>query len=84
MNNRATFQDHPVPAVIRELDSRTSDGIEVRLLWNPRTRQVLVSAVDHQRSAAIQFEVAHRDALEAFRHPYAFAPNEESNIVLAA
>jgi hypothetical protein len=83
MRNRTTFTEHRVPAVTRELDARTSDGIEVRLLWNPRTDQALVSVADRCRGEAFQFEVAAKDALQAFHHPYAFAP-DQYNVVLAA
>ena len=73
-----------VPAVTRELDRRTSDGIEVALLWNPGTDQVVISVVDGRGGGSLRFEVAARDALEAFHHPYAFAPTGDRGTALAA
>jgi hypothetical protein len=57
-----------------ELDTRTTDGIEVRLLWNKAEDRVTVTARD-VRSGEF-FEVAVRDhesALDVFHHPYAYA-----------
>ena len=65
-----------VPAVTRELDRRTSDGIEVALLWNPGTDQVVISVVDGRGGGSLRFEVAARDALEAFHHPDLSAPGD--------
>jgi hypothetical protein len=62
------------PATIIELDSRTSDGIEVRLLWHREENRVTVTAHD-TRSAEV-LEIAVRDsesALDVFHHPYAYA-----------
>ncbi len=63
-------------SAIRELDHRTSDGVDVRLLWNSRTNQVFV-AVEDQRSGEL-FEVTVRgaDALDAFHHPYAYGASD--------
>jgi hypothetical protein len=62
------------PDSIIELDSRTTDGIEVRLLWHPPEDRVTVTVRDQRSGESL--EVAVRDdenALEVFRHPYAFA-----------
>ena len=58
---------------IRELDRRTGDGIEVRLLWNADTDQVVVSVHDARTVESFELEVATGDALFAFQHPYAYA-----------
>jgi hypothetical protein len=66
----------PNPAV-RELDRRSNDGIDVRLLWNSLTNRVSV-VVEDQRTAEF-FElpaVDPEDALIAFHHPYAYAAND--------
>jgi hypothetical protein len=68
----------------RELDRRRSDGIEVALLWNARTDQVLISVTDTRRGGTLEFEVAARYALEAFHHPFAFAPPGCNGAALAA
>jgi hypothetical protein len=57
-----------------ELDTRTTDGIEVRLLWSKAEDRVTVTVRD-MRSGEF-FEVAVRDhesALDVFHHPYAYA-----------
>jgi hypothetical protein len=57
-----------------ELDSRTTDGIEVALLWHRAEGRVSVIARD-ERSGEI-LEVTVRDgenALDVFHHPYAYA-----------
>ena len=58
---------------LRELDHRSSDGIDVRLLWNSQTNRVCVAVEDQRHGELFEFRVAGADALEAFRHPYAHA-----------
>jgi hypothetical protein len=61
-------------ATTRELDSRVSDGIRVRLLWHPDAGHVSVT-VEEAKSGAI-FDLPVRDgerALDVFHHPYAYA-----------
>jgi hypothetical protein len=57
----------------RELDFRTSDGIEVRLLWTPGDTGVVVEVVDRKRNESFRLQVAGEEALDAFNHPYAYA-----------
>lgn len=73
------------PPAIHELDQRSNDGIDVRLLWNSRTDRVSV-AVEDQRSGEF-FElpvVDPNDALVAFHHPYAYASRDRSGYAFAA
>jgi hypothetical protein len=58
---------------MRELDHRSSDDIEVKLLWSARTNRVFVSVLERRSEALFEFEVAPAQALEAFQHPYAYA-----------
>jgi hypothetical protein len=58
---------------MRELDHRSSDDIEVKLLWSSRTNRVFVSVLERRSEALFEFEVAPAQALEAFQHPYAYA-----------
>ena len=69
---------------IRELDHRTSDCIEVRLLWNSRTDAVSVAVEDGRSGEAFVVEVPGADALYAFHHPYAYARGEAADRALAA
>ncbi len=73
-----TFLDDPV----RELDSRSGDGIEVTLLWEPDTERVLVAVVDARTGDTFRIDVDPADALEAFRHPYAYGNRPEDRGVV--
>ena len=58
----------------RELDSRVSDGIEVRLLGREQDDRVLVAVRDGRTGDAFSVEVADdQRALDVFHHPYAYA-----------
>jgi hypothetical protein len=57
-----------------ELDSRESDGIHVQLLWLPSEDHVIVAVSDSRTGTAFVVGVDDRGrALDAFRHPYAYA-----------
>jgi len=60
--------------MIRELDSRISDGIYVRLLWHSDNGRVSITVDDTKTSE--EFELAVREgerALDVYHHPYAYA-----------
>jgi hypothetical protein len=62
------------PDTITELDSRTSDGIEVRLLWHPVEHRVTVTAWDTRSGETLEIAVREGDsALDVFHHPYGYA-----------
>jgi hypothetical protein len=56
----------------RELDYRESDGISVSLLWYEDSDRVVLRLVDSETDEVFELDVAHGDALDAFRHPYAY------------
>jgi hypothetical protein len=58
---------------VRELDHRTSDGIDVWLLWNTETERVSIAVEDHRLGQSLAFEVAAAEAIAAFQHPFAYA-----------
>ncbi len=58
----------------RELASRQHDGMRVVLLWDPRDDAVAVSVADRRNGHSFRFAVDGARALEAFRHPFAYAP----------
>lgn len=64
------------PSMTRELDRRINDGIEVTLLWDPQTYRVAVAVEDHRAGDSFELEVDPADALNAFRHPYAYAATD--------
>ena len=57
----------------RELAHRTSDGIEVTLFWSKTTNRVTVAVLDSHSEEGLEFDVDASSALEAFKHPYAYA-----------
>ena len=66
MTSTATIERH-------ELAHRTSDGIEVTLLWTKATNRVAIAVADTHSGEELEFEVAGSHALDAFNHPYAYA-----------
>ena len=70
--------------MIRELNHRVNDGIEVRLLWNSDTDRVSVSVAETRYDVSFEFAVAAVDALDAFHHPYAYAAPAREDHALAA
>jgi hypothetical protein len=62
--------------VIRELDRRRSDGIEVRLLWSQTDAQVLVAVADAKTGDTFAISVEPHEAAIAFRHPYSYAASQ--------
>ena len=57
---------------VRELAHRQGDGIDVTLLWDPETNGVFVAVVDAREGDRFLMPVSAADALDAFRHPFAY------------
>jgi hypothetical protein len=57
----------------RELAHRTSDGIDVTLFWNQASDRVTIAVIDTRSDEALEFDVDGSAALDAFKHPYAYA-----------
>jgi hypothetical protein len=58
----------------RELDSRTNDRIEVRLLWRQRDDRVIVAVADGKTGERFTVDVREdENALDVFHHPFAYA-----------
>lgn len=68
--------DMPDPTLLtlRELHSRSVDGISILLLWDEHDDRVILAVEDSKTGDAFRVDV-HRDdsALDAFNHPYAYA-----------
>lgn len=63
-----------IGTVTRELDTRTSDGIHVHLLWHPHDARVSVAVHDTKSGDAFELPVSDASrALDVFHHPYAYA-----------
>lgn len=58
----------------RELDSRVSDGIQVKLLWHEGDGHVSVAVHDSKTGNAFELPVGSgQRALDVYNHPYAYA-----------
>jgi hypothetical protein len=64
-----------------ELAHRSTDGIEVSLFWSKPINRVTIELVDNRIDGRLEFEVARDKALDAFRHPYAYAPARALDLV---
>ena len=68
----------PVPAAAegpeRELASRQNGGLHIALLWDPLDDVVAVTVADRCSGHAFRFAVEAARALDAFHHPFAYAP----------
>jgi hypothetical protein len=75
----------PRTHITRELDRRTGDGIEVRLLWRHNHGHVTVAVTDTKTGEA--FELPAREGERApnvFHHPYAYAARPQHRRVPVA
>ena len=70
-----------VATLRRELAHRSTDGIEVSLFWSKPSNRVTIELVDGRIDERLEFEVARERALDAFRHPYAYAPTQALDLV---
>jgi hypothetical protein len=58
-----------------DLADRENDGLEVTLLWSATAGRARVAVFDAKRGEGSEFDVAAADALAAFHHPFAYAPD---------
>jgi hypothetical protein len=58
--------------VRRELAYRSTNGIDVFLLWSPEDDSVAVLVID-ENADSFELVVNSTDALDVFEHPYAYA-----------
>jgi hypothetical protein len=65
-------------ASARELAHRRIGTAEVLLLWRPEIDRVAIYLYDSATDDGFHVEVAPGDALDAFYHPYAYAPRHET------
>jgi hypothetical protein len=57
-----------------ELAHRQSQGLEVWLHWNSDDDSVTLRVADSRTGEEFERDVPREQALEAFRHPFLFAP----------
>jgi hypothetical protein len=61
------------PTTLRELVARSTDGLDIRLLWRPHDDVVLLQVDDAELQSRLVVPVPPDQAMFAFNHPYAFA-----------
>jgi hypothetical protein len=58
---------------VRELAERTTDGIQVRLLWSPDGDRIWVAVLDTRSGENFCLQAREDDhPLELFHHPFAY------------
>lgn len=57
-----------------ELDHRTDSGLDVTLLWDPQSGDVALQVIDWVDDDDFYVELHPACALDAFQHPFAYAP----------
>ena len=67
------FAEDQNDMTLKELDYRTGDQIEVSLLWSPESGQLAVVVIDQEAGEEFAMEVEPSEAMEVFRHPFAYA-----------
>jgi hypothetical protein len=69
-------------ANLTELDHRQNDGIAVSLLWDRATNQLTVAVSDGPTEESFLLPAAASEALEVFRHPFAYLHRARSSFGL--
>ena len=64
-------------AAVRELAQRQSGTLEVLLLWHAEIDLVELSVRDRATGGGFHTEVAPGRAIDAFYHPYLYAPENK-------
>jgi hypothetical protein len=57
----------------RELASRSGDGLRISLVWSKSADRVKVTVFDQRLDEAFDIDADGADALNAFKHPFAYA-----------
>jgi hypothetical protein len=70
------------PTTLRELDARTNDGLDIRLLWRAHDDVVLLQVDDAELQLRLVVPVPPDEAMFAFHHPFAFAETAKGEQVV--
>ena len=57
-----------------QLAHRAHDGLQVTLLWDEESNEVSIGVIDERNDSSFWLPIAPGSALDAFNHPYAYAP----------
>ena len=58
---------------LRQLDFRSSGGIDVTLLWDARNDELTVTVFDSSTNELFELPADRERALDVFNHPFAYA-----------
>jgi hypothetical protein len=62
----------------QQLDHRSSNGLDVQLVWDPAQNRVAVIVDDTRTGESFEIEVGPgQNPLEVFRHPFAYLARRE-------
>lgn len=56
-----------------ELAHRSSNGLDIALLWSPDTNRLFVAVADDRTGDRFTVDAPADQALEVFNHPFAYA-----------
>jgi hypothetical protein len=59
---------------LKELAYREHDGLQVTLLWDEDSNEVSIGLIDERNDNSFWLPIAPGSALDAFEHPYVYAP----------
>lgn len=65
--------------MLRELDTRTHDGLTVSLLWEDSHNVILIDLSHEDMNIDEFFPVPNEDAMDAFMHPFTYLDRYASN-----
>jgi hypothetical protein len=68
----------------RELCRRTTDGIEVQLVWEPATESLAVIVENREAGEWLEVPVGDADPMDVFHHPYFYAGRMDADLPQAA
>lgn len=66
-----------IEKLTRVLAERRTGSVEILLLWHPSPNKVEIRIHDTSQEEEFGFRVPPGEAMEAFRHPYAYAARRE-------
>jgi hypothetical protein len=59
----------------RELNHRTIDGLDIRMLWDPGSNLVTIAVDDSRTGQSFEIEVGPGERpMDVFTHPFAYSP----------
>lgn len=70
----ATLEHTAAEVATRELAYRRNGALDIFLLWHPADDSVSIRVEDLRTGVRVELEVEQQSALEAFHHPFSYAP----------